>query len=150
MAGPIIVKIRRKAGCQDVPLPRHMSAHAAGMDLHAACDGELTLEPGRVRRVGCGFYVQVPAGCEAQIRPRSGLALRHGIILPNSPGTIDADYRGEVCVILGNFGTEAFTIRRGMRIAQMVICPVAHAELREVDELEESARGDGGFGHTGL
>ena len=97
-----------------------------------------------------GFYMAVPVGYEAQMRPRSGLALKHGIVLPNSPGTIDADYRGEVCVILGNVGREEFVVTRGMRIAQMVIAPVTRAEVIEVDSLDETARGSGGFGHTGV
>ena len=132
-----------------MPLPRYMSAHAAGMDVCAACDGEMTLAPGERAAVSAGFYVAVPPGYEAQLRPRSGLALNHGIVLPNAPGTIDADYRGEVKVILANAGREPFTVRRGMRIAQMVICPVARAELEEADALDATERGDGGFGHTG-
>jgi dUTP pyrophosphatase len=127
-----------------------MSSRAAGMDVCAACDGEVTVSPGEVKLIPCGFYVSVPAGYEAQMRPRSGLAARHGIVLPNSPGTIDADYRGEVCVVLGNIAREAFTIRRGMRIAQMVVAPVARAEVLEAADLDETPRGDGGFGHTGL
>jgi dUTP pyrophosphatase len=126
-----------------------MSAHAAGMDVCAACAGEMTLAPGEVKAVPCGFFMAVPVGYEAQVRPRSGLALKHGIIVPNSPGTIDADYRGEVCVILGNLGRESFRITRGMRIAQMVIAPVASAEVEEVTELDDTVRGEGGFGHTG-
>jgi len=150
MSGPIRIEIRRKAGCQDVPLPRYMSPHAAGMDVCAACESDVTIAPGDVKLIPCGFYLAVPVGFEAQMRPRSGLALKHGIVLPNSPGTIDADYRGEVCVILGNVGREAFVVRRGMRIAQMVIAPVFQAEAREVDELSETDRGAGGFGHTGV
>jgi dUTP pyrophosphatase len=127
-----------------------MSAHAAGMDLYAACDADVTLAPGDIKLVQCGFYMAVPPGYEAQVRPRSGLALKHGITLPNAPGTIDADYRGEVCVILGNIGAEPFVVRRGMRIAQMVIAPVSRAAIEVVFELDETPRGDGGFGHTGL
>lgn len=149
MSGPITIRVVRKSGCEDIPLPRRMSEHAAGMDVCAACDGDVTLAAGEIRLIGCGFTMAVPPGYEAQIRPRSGLALRHGITLPNSPGTIDADYRGEVCVILANTGSEAFTVTRGMRIAQMVISPVARGEIVEVDALDETARGDGGFGHTG-
>ncbi len=149
MGNPITVRIRRKAGCQDVPLPRYMSAHAAGMDVCAACAGEMVLAPGEVKAVPAGFYMAVPPGYEAQVRPRSGLALKHGIIVPNSPGTIDADYRGEVCIILGNLGGAPFTVTRGMRIAQMVIAPVTTAEVVEVEELDDTARGHGGFGHTG-
>jgi dUTP pyrophosphatase len=149
MASPITIQIRRKDGCEDVPLPRYMSEHAAGMDVCAACEADVSVAPGEVRLVPCGFYMAVPPGYEAQMRPRSGLAIKHGIILPNSPGTIDADYRGEVCVILGNVGRETFTVKRGMRIAQMVIAPVTRANVVEATELDATARGDGGFGHTG-
>ena len=149
MASPITIQIRKKAGCEDIDPPRYMSAHAAGMDVCAACDDGVTIAPGEVKLIHCGFYMAVPVGYEAQMRPRSGLALKHGIMLPNSPGTIDADYRGEVCVILGNVGAEPFTVTRGMRIAQMVIAPVTTAEVAEVDRLEETDRSTGGFGHTG-
>ncbi len=149
MPSPITVQIRRKAGCEDVDLPRYMSAHAAGMDVCAACESDVTIAPGEVRLIHCGFYMAVPVGYEAQMRPRSGLALKHGIFLPNSPGTIDADYRGEVCVILANAGAEPFTVTRGMRVAQMVIAPVTTAAVEEVDTLDDTARGGGGFGHTG-
>ena len=127
-----------------------MSDHAAGMDLCAACGEDVTVEPGEIRLIPCGFYMSVPAGYEAQVRPRSGLAIRHGIILPNAPGTIDADYRGEVCVILGNVGRESFQVRRGMRIAQLVIAAVSRAAVVEVETLDETRRGEGGFGHTGV
>jgi dUTP pyrophosphatase len=149
MVDPITIQIRRKAGCQDIPLPRYMTAQAAGLDLCAACDGEMVIGPGQVKLVPCGFYMALPAGFEAQVRPRSGLALKHGIILPNAPGTIDADYRGEVCVILGNMGTAPFAVKRGMRIAQMVIAPVTRARIDEVAQLDLTPRGEGGFGHTG-
>ena len=150
MSEPITLQIRRKEGCEDVPLPRYMSDHAAGMDVCAACEADVAIAPGEIRLVPCGFYMAVPVGYEAQVRPRSGLAIRHGIILPNAPGTIDADYRGEVCVIVGNIGRETFVVGRGMRIAQMVIAPVTRAEIECVDSLDETARGEGGFGHTGL
>ena len=150
MGNPIRIQIRRKPGCEDVPQPRYMSEHAAGMDVCAACEGRVTIAPGDVKLISCGFYLAVPPGCEAQMRPRSGLALKHGIVLPNSPGTIDADYRGEVCVILGNVGRDEFVVKRGMRIAQMVIAPVTRVEVDEVDELEPTTRGKGGFGHTGM
>ncbi len=150
MSSPIRIEIRRKAGCEDVPLPRYMSDHAAGMDVCAACDGEVAIARGEIKLIPCGFYLAVPVGYEAQMRPRSGLAVKHGVTLPNSPGTIDADYRGEVCVILGNIGSEEFVVRRGMRVAQMVIAPVTRAEVVEVDRLGETTRGDGGFGHTGV
>ncbi|MBN1943402.1 MAG: dUTP diphosphatase [Phycisphaerae bacterium] len=148
--GPITLPIRRKPGCDDVPLPRYMSDHAAGMDVCAACEKDVVLEPGDIKLIPCGFYMAVPVGFEAQVRPRSGLAIKHGITLPNTPGTIDADYRGEVCVILGNIGREAFTVTRGMRIAQMIIAPVTRVSVAEVETLDETARGEGGFGHTGV
>jgi dUTP pyrophosphatase len=127
-----------------------MSDHAAGLDVCAACEDDVVLQPGDIRLVPCGFYMAVPVGYEAQMRPRSGLAIKHGIMLPNSPGTIDADYRGEVCVILGNIGKEPYTVTRGQRIAQMVIAPVTQATVVEVEELDETARGERGFGHTGV
>jgi dUTP pyrophosphatase len=150
MASPITVRIHRKGGCEDIPLPRYMSEHAAGMDVCAACEADVAIAPGEVKLVPCGFYMAVPAGYEAQVRPRSGLAARHGIIVPNSPGTIDADYRGEVCVILANVAREAFVVRRGMRIAQLVIAKVARAAVAEVESLDDTGRGEGGFGHTGV
>jgi dUTP pyrophosphatase len=133
-----------------VPLPAQMSEHAAGMDLCAACDGDVAIEPGQITLIPCGFTMAIPAGYEAQVRPRSGLALKHGITLPNAPGTIDADYRGEVRVILQNLGAETFTVSRGMRIAQMVIAPVTRAQVVVVQQLDATARGEGGFGHTGV
>lgn len=147
---PIEVQLRRKAGCQDVALPCYMSEHAAGMDVCAACEQDVVIAAGDVKLIPCGFYMAVPVGYEAQMRPRSGLAIKHGITLPNSPGTIDADYRGEVCVILGNIGREDFVVKRGMRIAQMVIAPVTRAAVVEVEALDETIRGAGGFGHTGV
>lgn len=150
MNQPIMLKIRRKGGCDDVPLPQYMSDHAAGMDVCAACESDVVIASGEIKLVPCGFYMAVPVGFEAQMRPRSGLALKHGITLPNSPGTVDADYRGEVCVILGNMGTESFTVKRGMRIAQMVIAPVTRASVELTEQLDETRRGDGGFGHTGV
>ena len=130
-------------------LPHYQSEHAAGMDLHAAVEAAVEIQPGDIELVPCGFAMSIPPGFEAQVRPRSGLATRHGISMPNSPGTIDADYRGEVKVPLINLGREPFSVEPSMRIAQMVISPVARAEIEEVDSLEESARGVGGFGSTG-
>jgi dUTP pyrophosphatase len=127
-----------------------MSANAAGMDVCAACHDEAAIAPGEIKLIPCGFYMAVPPGHEAQMRPRSGLAIRHGIILPNSPGTIDADYRGEVCVMLGNIGREEFVVKRGMRIAQMIVAPLRQARIIEVETLDETPRGEGGFGHTGV
>jgi len=149
VSGPIAFKVKRAPGCADLPLPRRMTAHAAGFDLAAAVPATLTLAPGDIRLVPCGFHMAVPVGYEAQVRPRSGLAARHGITLVNSPGTIDADYRGEVMVPLINLGREPFDVTRGMRIAQMLILPVPETTLEEVDELDATDRGAGGFGHTG-
>ena len=153
MADPptVNVLIRRLPGNQDLPLPDYQTAHAAGMDLHAAVppDEPLRIEPGRIRMVPCGFAMAVPPGYEAEVRPRSGLAARAGITLVNSPGTIDADYRGQVLVPLINHGDEAVVVDRGMRIAQMIIRPVPRTTWREVDELPATERGEGGFGHTG-
>lgn len=147
----ISVPIRRLPGNEDVPLPAYQSEHAAGMDLFAAVPpGEtLTLAPGAIALVPCGFSMAVPEGYEAQIRPRSGLAVKHGISMPNTPGTIDADYRGQVQVPLVNLGREPFAITRGMRIAQMLIKPVPKVSWEVVDELPATKRGAGGFGHTG-
>ena len=130
-------------------LPAYMTAHAAGMDLYADLADDLLLHPGERALVPTGIAIELPDGYEAQIRPRSGLALRNGIALVNAPGTIDPDYRGEIGVIVINHGTEPFLVRTGERIAQMVIAPFVRAELVQVDELGITARGDGGFGHTG-
>lgn len=130
-------------------LPEYQSEHAAGLDLHAAIEAPVTISPGDTALISCGFALAVPLGHEAQVRPRSGLATKHGISLPNAPGTIDADYRGEVRVPLINLGRDPFTVDPGMRIAQMVIAPVVRCAVEEVDELEETARGAGGFGSTG-
>ena len=132
-----------------MPLPERATPGSAGFDLHAAVEADTVLAPGERRLVPTGVSIAVPAGYEAQVRPRSGLALEHGILLPNAPGTIDSDYRGEVKVILQNAGDAAFTVRRGDRIAQLVIAPVAAAEWEEWPDLDETGRGAGGFGHTG-
>jgi len=126
-----------------------MTEHAAGMDVCAACDADVALAPGERTLIPCGFTMALPLGYEAQMRPRSGLAIDHGIMLANAPGTIDADYRGEVCVILANLGQDRFVVKRGMRIAQMVIAPVTRAEVAEAARLRPTGRGEGGFGHTG-
>lgn len=134
---------------EGLALPAYETAHSAGMDLRAAIEETVTLSPGERRLVPTGIRIALPPGTEAQIRPRSGLAIRHGISMVNSPGTIDADYRGEIQVILINHGEEAFTIERGDRIAQMVVCPVVRVEWKPTDVLAETERGAGGFGHTG-
>ncbi|MFG0329473.1 MAG: dUTP diphosphatase [Phycisphaerales bacterium] len=133
----------------EVPLPRYHSEHAAGLDLHAAIHDPVELAPGEIRLIPCGFRMAFPDGFEAQVRPRSGLAVKHGVSMPNAPGTIDADYRGEVKVPLINLGREPFTVERHMRIAQMILAPIARAEIEEVESLPESERGAGGFGSTG-
>ena len=134
----------------DMPLPEYRTALAAGMDLSAAVEEPVTLSPGECAVLPTGLAFALPDGYEAQVRPRSGLAARHGVTVLNAPGTVDADYRGEVKVPLINLGKAAFEVERGMRIAQMVIAPVARATLAEVDELPETARGAGGFGSTGI
>lgn len=145
------VPIQRLDHADGLPLPAYETDQAAGMDLRAALpeDEPVTLRPGDRLAVPTGFAFALPPGFEAQVRPRSGLALRSGITCLNSPGTVDADYRGEVKVILVNLGAEDFHIRRGDRIAQLVVAPVARAAWREVERLEQTARGDGGFGSTG-
>ncbi|HVP28152.1 MAG TPA: dUTP diphosphatase [Myxococcota bacterium] len=144
------VAVTRLAHARDLPLPAPATAGAAGVDLRAAVATELVLEPGARALVPTGLVLAIPAGFEGQVRARSGLALRHGIVLPNAPGTIDSDYRGELQVILWNAGREPFRVQRGDRIAQLVIVPVARVAWREVDALPGTARGAGGFGHTGL
>ncbi|MEK7241777.1 MAG: dUTP diphosphatase [Planctomycetota bacterium] len=144
------VNIRRKEGCKDLPLPRYMSEGASGVDLYAAVETELMLEPQQIRAIPSGVFVEVPTGYEAQVRARSGLALKNGLAVVNAPGTIDSDYRGEICIILCNLGKEPFNIQRGMRIAQLVFQPVVRAELEEIEELQKTKRNEGGFGHTGV
>ena len=144
------VQVKRLEGARDLQLPVRASEQAAGVDLHAAIEISITLEPGERALVPTGIAVALPSGHEGQVRPRSGLAVRHGIALVNGPGTIDADYRGEIKVPVINHGNESFGITRGMRIAQMVVAAVSTAELVEVDALPETARGEGGFGHTGV
>ncbi|GJQ24280.1 MAG: dUTP diphosphatase [Planctomycetia bacterium] len=143
------IKVMRKHGCEDLPLPRYMSEAASGMDLYAAVDKSVLIERNEIKLIPTGIHIELPTGYEAQVRPRSGLALKHGLTLVNAPGTIDSDYRGEIGIILCNLGKDIFTVERGMRIAQLVIQPVTRAELVEVERLEESPRGIGGFGHTG-
>jgi dUTP pyrophosphatase len=133
----------------DIPLPRYMTSHAAGMDLYAAIEKELILNHGEIFLMPTGFAIALPKGFEAQIRPRSGLAVKHGIGLINSPGTIDADYRGEVRVAVINLGNKPYTFHRGERIAQMVIQKVCQVKLDVVESLDETGRNTGGFGHTG-
>ena len=150
MTLPITIRIHRRPEAADVPLPKRMTEHAAGFDLHAAVGEPVVLRHGQIHLIPCGFAMAIPPGYEAQVRPRSGLASKFGVTMINPPGTIDADYRGEVCVPLINHGPSDFVIERGMRIAQMVIMPVPRVEIVEVDELDETVRGSGGFGHTGV
>jgi len=149
LSGPITVQIKRLPSGQGLPLPARMTELAAGFDLSAAVAGATVIAAGEILVVPCGFAMAVPSGYEAQVRPRSGLASKHGITMINTPGTIDADYRGEVRVPLINLGNAPFTIERGMRIAQMLIAPVLNVEMVEVAELRDTKRGAGGFGHTG-
>jgi dUTP pyrophosphatase len=148
---PVDVRIRRLAHGADLPLPSAQSSGSAGMDLHAAvpADQPAVVRPGAVSIVPCGFAMAVPAGWEAQVRPRSGLAAKHAITVANAPGTIDSDYRGEVKVLLANLGPEDFHVSRGMRIAQLLLQPVYRVTWVEVAELPETERGAGGFGSTG-
>jgi dUTP pyrophosphatase len=149
MSAPLKVAIVREPGCDDLALPGYETEHAAGMDLRAAVTEPVTLEPGERDLIPSGIRIALPEGYEAQVRPRSGLAIKHGITLLNSPGTIDADYRGEIRVIMANLGQKPFTINRGDRIAQLIIAPVTRVAWDETDSLDETARGAGGFGHTG-
>ena len=149
--GTVAVGLKLLPHGEGIDLPAHQSEHAAGADLRAALapDNVLVLAPGAYKLVPCGFAMALPPGYEAQVRPRSGLAVKHGVTVLNAPGTIDADYRGEVMVILINHGTQPFEIHRGDRIAQMVIAPVTRARFALVDDLDATARGAGGFGSTG-
>ena len=148
-AASVPVRITQLRGARDLPLPARATPGSAGFDLHAALEKDLLLKPGDRALVPTGLAIAVPAGYEVQVRPRSGLALRHGVVLPNAPGTIDSDYRGEIRVIVMNAGDEPYTLRRGDRVAQLVVAPVAAAVFDEVDSLDETERGSGGFGHTG-
>jgi len=145
----IEIKIKKEAGYTDLPLPHYQTTGSAGLDLYAAVDNSVIVEPGGIDLVSTGIRIAVPAGYEGQIRPRSGLSLKHGIGVLNSPGTIDSDYRGVVRVILFNFSKERFTIRRGDRIAQLVIAKYERIRFTESDKLDESHRNAGGFGSTG-
>ncbi|MEJ7933064.1 dUTP diphosphatase [Sphingobium sp. AN558] len=145
---PIEIRLKRLSHGQGLPVPAYATAHAAGMDVVSAED--LTLPPGGRHAVATGFAMAIPEGYEVQVRPRSGLALKHGISLPNTPGTIDADYRGELKIILINLGDQPFVIARGDRIAQLVAARVQIATFAEVEILDDTARGSGGFGSTGI
>ena len=149
MLNELRVAIHQLPGNNDLPLPQYQTEHAAAMDLPAAVREPISILPGQIALIPCGFSIAVPIGFEAQVRPRSGLAIKSGLTVVNTPGTIDADYRGEVKVGLINLGREAVTIKRGMRIAQLLIAPVSRVAWQSVENLPETARGTGGFGHTG-
>lgn len=149
MADPKVAVQRLPHGA-DLPLPAYATAQSAGLDLMAAVSGDVTLAPGARQLIPTGLAIALPAGFEAQVRPRSGLALKHGVTVLNSPGTIDADYRGEVQVLLINHGQAPFTVRRGDRIAQMVVAPVTQIAWSIVERLDETERGSGGYGSTGI
>lgn len=144
------VYIKKKKACEDLPVPQYATNGSSGMDLYADVEGGVTLLPGEIRLISSGIYISIPNGYEAQIRPRSGLALKHGISLVNTPGTIDSDYRGLLSLIMINHGKDAFTIKRGDRIAQMVIKEVVRADVEIAEDLDETVRSHGGFGHTGV
>jgi dUTP pyrophosphatase len=146
----IKLKVRKKEDCGDLPLPRYATSQSSGMDLLCDVKEDTIINPGEIKLISTGIYLDIPKGYEAQIRPRSGLALKHGITLVNTPGTIDADYRGLVSVILINLGKEPYVIKRGSRIAQMVIKETVSADIEEASSLSETARAAGGFGHTGV
>jgi len=147
---PIRVLIRKLPGAEDLPAPDYATPGSAALDLRAAVGEEVILLPGERTLIPTGIRIAIPEGYEGQVRPRSGLALKHGIGLVNSPGTIDSDYRGPVQVIVVNLGQEPFIVRRGDRIAQLVIAPVVHVTIEEAGDLPDTERGDGGFGHTGV
>jgi len=144
------IQFKKLSHAEDLPLPSYESEFAAGMDIRAALEKPITLQPGERELIPSGLKMAMPQGYEAQMRPRSGLAYRHGITMLNTPGTIDADYRGELKMLAVNLGDKEFTINHGDRIAQMVIAPVIQAEVNEVEILSETERGDGGFGSTGV
>jgi len=146
----ISIKIRRKEGCSDLPLPAYATSGSSGLDLYADVDGEVQLLPGEIKLISSGIHISMPEGYEAEIRPRSGLALKHGLTMVNTPGTIDSDYRGLIGLIMINLGKAPYRIKRGDRIAQMVIKDVIRAELKEEMSLDETVRSLGGFGHTGV
>ncbi len=150
MPNKVTVKVKRLKGSEDLSLPQYATEHSSGVDLYACVDIPVRLKPNEIFLVPTGIAIELPEGYEAQIRPRSGLALKHGITVLNTPGTIDADYRGEIGVILINLGKDTFVIDRGMRIAQMVIAPVMKADFVEVKEISETKRNSGGFGSTGV
>lgn len=145
----VALRVKRLDGAQDLPLPGYASEGSSGLDIRASLEQPICLEPGKIKFIPTGLAVSIPSGYEIQVRPRSGLALHHGIGMVNSPGTIDSDYRGEIGIILINWGEKPFVVENGDRIAQMVLCRTYRAEIVEVQELDQTHRGEGGFGHTG-
>lgn len=146
----IKITLSKVEDAQDLPIPEYMTSSAAGMDLAANVLGETCILPGEFKLISCGIKIEIPSGFEGQIRPRSGLAAKHGVTVLNSPGTIDSDYRGEIKVILINHGKNEFVVKRGDRIAQLVFSKVRRAQIREAENLKDTLRGEGGFGHTGI
>jgi dUTP pyrophosphatase len=146
----IKVPVRKSKGAEDLPMPRYMSSGSAGMDLYADVGEDVIIKPGGFELIPTGIHLQLPDGYEGQVRPRSGLAAKNGVTVLNTPGTIDSDYRGEIKVILINLGREPFVVKRGDRIAQLVVCKYEKVELISVSQLSDSERGSGGFGHTGI
>lgn len=144
------VKIKRKESAKDLPIPFYATEGSSGVDLYADVEEDVVISPGEIKLVSCGIYIELPEGYEAEVRPRSGLALKHGITLVNTPGTIDSDYRGLINLIVTNLGKEAFVVKRGFRLAQMVVREVTRALFLEHDELTETERAHGGFGHSGI
>jgi dUTP pyrophosphatase len=150
MPDHLIIHLTQLKNSEGLPVPHYQTEHSAGVDLYAAVEGEVVLDVGKWKLIPTGISVAIPEGHEGQVRPRSGLALKHGIGMLNAPGTIDADYRGEIGIILFNFGGQPFAIKRGDRIAQLIFARIEKAKFVTVDSLAETARGTGGFGHTGV
>jgi dUTP pyrophosphatase len=150
MSDRLVVHITKLKNAEGIPLPHYQTEHAAGVDLYAAVEEEIIIDAGKWSLIPTGIALAIPEGYEGQVRPRSGLALKHGIGMLNGPGTIDADYRGEIGIILFNFSERPFTVRRGDRIAQLVFAKLSKATFESVEQLSETARGAGGFGHTGV
>jgi dUTP pyrophosphatase len=146
----IKILLKKKEGCEDLPVPRYATNGSSGMDLTADVEADVVLKPGDIKLISAGIYISMPEGYEAEVRPRSGLALKHGISLVNTPGTIDSDYRGLINIIMINHGKEPFTVKRGDRIAQMVIKEIVKADVEVTLELDDTVRSHGGFGHTGV
>ncbi len=144
------VRIKRKDNARDLPIPAYATSGSSGADLYADVESDTVISPGEIKLISCGIYLEIPEGYEAEIRPRSGLALKHGITLVNTPGTIDSDYRGLLNLIVTNLGRDDFVVKRGIRLAQMVIKETTQAEFLEAVELNETERAHGGFGHTGM